>query len=456
MNGEASTGRWPVPSSWQWVKAADIADIVGGGTPDTTRAEYWTEGAIPWVTPADLSGYTEKRIGRGSRNITEKGLAQSGAKVLPASAVLMSSRAPVGYVAVAANPLATNQGFKSFVLRGAALPEYLYWFLFGNRELLASLASGTTFPELSGRRAGEIPIAVPPLAEQRRIVAALDERLSDLDAALGALVTARAKIAHYRRALLDAVITDLKSVGEPHQPRLGDVVASLDQGWSPRCEKRPAGDGEWAVIKTTAVQGLTFLPHENKALPSLLRPRPALGLEAGDILITRAGPRGRVGISCVVPENYAQLMACDKVYRVRLNTRVARPQFVALVLNSPFYLRILDELKTGISDSGVNLTQERFLDLRIPVPSLDSQRNIEQRVDESWHATDRAAADIDVQLARATRLRQSILKHAFEGKLVAQHPDDEPAAVLLERIRQERANAPATPARRPTRRKIPR
>src|SRR5882724_6759460 len=106
---------WPIPPHWQWKKMGDVATVIGGSTPPTDHNEYFG-GDIPWITPADLSKYTEKTISRGARNITQAGLAHSGARVLPAGTVLFSSRAPVGYVAIASNPVSTNQGFRSFIL----------------------------------------------------------------------------------------------------------------------------------------------------------------------------------------------------------------------------------------------------------------------------------------------------------------------------------------------------
>src|SRR5690606_35514368 len=110
-------------------------------------------GTIPWITPADLSGYTEKYIERGRRNITEKGLNGSSARLMPEGTVLFSSRAPIGYVAIARNPVSTNQGFKSFVPHDGVDPEYLYYYLKRAKELALKLASGTTFPEISGKNA---------------------------------------------------------------------------------------------------------------------------------------------------------------------------------------------------------------------------------------------------------------------------------------------------------------
>src|SRR5213593_4563319 len=108
--------RWDIPTSWVWTCMRDVTDVIGGGTPRTSDSANFEGGDIPWITPADLSGYKSKFISRGARNITLKGLEESGARMMPSGTVLFSSRAPIGYVAIAAGPVSTNQGFKSFVL----------------------------------------------------------------------------------------------------------------------------------------------------------------------------------------------------------------------------------------------------------------------------------------------------------------------------------------------------
>ena len=128
MSGRRDAVPWELPESWVWTTTGNVAEVVGGGTPSTADPANYEGGTIPWVTPADLSGYSEKYIGRGKRNITQRGLDNSGARVMPAGSVLFSSRAPIGYVAIASNELTTNQGFKSFVLPSGLLPEYLYYF----------------------------------------------------------------------------------------------------------------------------------------------------------------------------------------------------------------------------------------------------------------------------------------------------------------------------------------
>ena len=115
---------WPykVPGNWRWIIIGKITQVVGGGTPSSSVEEYYENGNIPWISPADLSGYSDIYISRGKKNITELGLEKSSARLLPKDTVCLSSRAPIGYVAIASNPISTNQGFKSFLPSPAVLP----------------------------------------------------------------------------------------------------------------------------------------------------------------------------------------------------------------------------------------------------------------------------------------------------------------------------------------------
>ena len=169
----------PSPSEWREVAIGEIADIVGGGTPSTKNPKNF-EGNIPWLTPKDLSGTHERYIERGERNLSQQGLDSSSAKLLPPGSVLLSTRAPIGYVALAKNQIATNQGFRSLVVRDCAIPEYLYYWLMLNTEELERHASGSTFRELSGSSLKEIRLSLPPLEEQRaiaRVLGKLDDKI---------------------------------------------------------------------------------------------------------------------------------------------------------------------------------------------------------------------------------------------------------------------------------------
>ncbi|EFB3350389.1 restriction endonuclease subunit S, partial [Escherichia coli] len=137
--------------------------------------------------------------------------------------------------------------------------------------------------------------------------------------------------------------------------RLGELIDSIDAGWSPACSSEPAAPGEWGVLKTTAVQSLEYREYENKALPKNKAPRPQLEVKAGDILITRAGPKNRVGISCLVEKTRENLMISDKIIRFHLISEDISEKYISLCLNYGFTSTYLENSKSGMAESQMNI-----------------------------------------------------------------------------------------------------
>ncbi|MFK5216552.1 restriction endonuclease subunit S [Glaesserella parasuis] len=166
-------------SSWKLKKLSEVADIIGGATPKSDVDEYFN-GDIPWITPKDLSGYNNRYISKGERNITKLGLENSSAKLLPKGTVLFTSRAPIGYVAIADNEVCTNQGFKSLVLKEGNIPEFFYYLLKHNVPLFEARATGSTFKEVSGQVVKNTELFIPSIDIQKKIVdlvSPLDEKI---------------------------------------------------------------------------------------------------------------------------------------------------------------------------------------------------------------------------------------------------------------------------------------
>lgn len=169
-----------IPESWEWVRLEELGEIIGGGTPKTSTLEFW-DGDIAWLTPADMKNIKGKYASSGARNITQLGLDKSSARLMPAGTVLYSSRAPIGYIAIADNNISTNQGFKSLVPINTEISEYMYYCLISRTNNIVSRASGTTFKEISGSEFGLTVVPIPPLEEQHRIVAKIEEILPYID-----------------------------------------------------------------------------------------------------------------------------------------------------------------------------------------------------------------------------------------------------------------------------------
>lgn len=164
---------------WKIYKLKEIGEIVGGATPSTKNPSNY-DGPIPWITPKDLSNSNERYIFNGERSITNDGYMSCSCKLLPKGTVLFSSRAPIGYVAIAAAPMCTNQGFKSFIPNSKVDSLFMFYLMKYRKDDIANLGSGTTFIEVSGSVMKEFEVKVPNLDTQKRIanvLSSLDDKI---------------------------------------------------------------------------------------------------------------------------------------------------------------------------------------------------------------------------------------------------------------------------------------
>ncbi|MDD6595598.1 MAG: restriction endonuclease subunit S [Catenibacterium mitsuokai] len=160
-------------SEWVECTISDIGTVVGGATPSTKKSENYVDGKIAWITPKDLSTFKGRYIVSGERNITESGLKSCSTKLLPKNTVLFSSRAPIGYIAIAANDLCTNQGFKSVIPNENTDPLFLYYLLKFNKDKIESMGSGTTFKEISAKVMKSIKVFVPISKSMQKNIASI-------------------------------------------------------------------------------------------------------------------------------------------------------------------------------------------------------------------------------------------------------------------------------------------
>lgn len=206
-----------LPPSWTWCRLSAVGAVVGGGTPPSTDASNFAPGgsANAWLTPADLGQHKGLFIAHGSRDLTEKGLNCSSATLMPKGTVLFTSRAPIGYTAIASKAVATNQGFKSVVPYVPESNLYVATYFRAFATLIDNQAPGTTFREVSGKLVANLPFPLPPLAEQHRIVAKVGELMTLCDQLEAEIEAAQTQL----RRLLDALIhTALAESSVPKVP----------------------------------------------------------------------------------------------------------------------------------------------------------------------------------------------------------------------------------------------
>jgi type I restriction enzyme S subunit len=369
-------------------------------------------------------------------------------------------------------------------------------------------------PRVDFEQIGDFVVVLPPPKEQQRIVEKLEELLSDLDAGVSALERARANLKRYRAAVLKAAVegrltekwraahpdvepaekllerilaerrrkweeAQLRKFAEKKQvppkgwkdkysePVKPDVAAlpKLPEGWcwatvdqllhaieagkSYKCQERPPGPGEIGVVKVSAVTWGEFDDRESKTPYSGERIDEDLLIREGDFLFSRANTVDLVGACVIARRIERQVMLSDKILRFRISE--IENSWLLYVLRSRWGRGEIEAASSGNQESMRNVAQEKLRTIRIPLPPPDEQREI-VRLAEAWlSSSEHSEREFETARTRAQRLRQSILKRAFEGKLVPQDPEDEPASDLVKRIRDERKSAGETPS--PKRRK---
>jgi type I restriction enzyme, S subunit len=464
-----------LPAGWIATTVGETCSIVSGSTPKSGEPSNWN-GDVPWITPDDLSRHSGKTILAGRRSLTKAGYRSCSTRMVPAGTLLYTSRAPIGYVAVAAQPVCTNQGFKSLVPPSDINSDYLYWYMRYATDLVKERASGTTFAEISGKAMATVPLLIAPCAEQERIVAAIEEQFSRLDSGVAALERARQNLKRMRAAVIQAAVTGRLVDQQPSEGTGADLLATIKMDGR-RASRRsedlitpmPPLPQSWA----TATWSTTGSSQNGRAFPSadytavgtrLLRPGNlhASGRVAWTGANTRCLP-GRyasefptylVGPNELVMNLTAQSLKDEFLGRVcmtgphdepvLLNQRIARlttvglnPRFIFYVLKSWIFRRFVDQLNTG------SLIQHMFTSqlnqFRLPIPPRGEQDRIVERIEGLLTLLDHLEGAVHPAEKQAPALRSAILAAAFSGRLVPQDPTDEPASAILDRIASERS-----------------
>lgn len=466
-----------LPESWMWSISTDVCSSIRDGTHNTP--EYIDEG-VPLVTSKNLvNGMIDFN---NTRNIHLKDhLEISKRSGVENGDVLFAMIGTIG------NPVVIKSD-KIFSVKNVALfkknesflsSQFLKYWLQSpvfNKELQDKYLKGTTQKFIPLEFLRTLPIPVPPFNEQHRIVAKFEELFTKLDEGVKELQDAKAQIKRYRQSVLkhafEGKLTEewrkknptgfepgsvlLEKIKEERKKALGKKYKELPAVDTTDLPELPDG-WVWTNIYTIAnrvTDGEHITPERADSGIYLLSARNVLNgeislekvdyiseevykklcerltIEEGDVLLSCSGTVGR---SCVVPKGLEfSLVRSVAVIKVRHNMG----KFLSYCLRSPFLQAQIDELKTQTAQA--NIFQNSINKLFVPLTCIEEQQTIVTEIERLFSVAGQAEKIIDASLVQSERLRQSILKQAFEGKLVPQDPTDEPASVLLERIKAER------------------
>ena len=393
--------------SWQQTTLGEIADIVSGSTPKSNVPRYW-DGAVAWATPTDLSRLDGKHLDKTNRTITEAGLNECSARLLPPGSVLFSSRAPIGLVAINTTPMATNQGFKSFVPRPEVIADYLYWWLRANRRQLEDLGNGATFKEVSKAVVSRVNFPLPPLNEQRRIAAILDKA----DAIRRKREQALTLADDFLRSMF------LEMFGDPGKNErewplsplgdLGDVQGGLQV-----TSKRVSMGMTLPYLRVANVYrdrlNLVEIKEINLSETEFKRVR----LEAGDILIVEGhGNPDEIGRAAIWDGSIDPCVHQNHLIRFRADRKRALPDFISRFLNSDGGRRQL--IGAGRTTSGLNtISTRKVKEVSVPLPPVALQDQFAHVVRKQMALTSRLLA----QKVIANNLFAALSQRAFAGDL---------------------------------------
>jgi len=485
-----------LPTNWAWTTLGGLGTWSGGGTPSKANKAFWTNGTIPWVSPKDMKS---ERIRTSEDFITRTAVEQSSAKYIPADSVLMVTRSGILShtfpVAVNDREITVNQDLKALSPFCGVQTDYIAWYLrTQNSRILAGCSKqGTTVASIDTDRLKKYLVPIAPLNEQRRVVDRIDMLFAQLDKGEEALRAVQKQLSRYRQSVLKAAVTgqltaDWRAEKADRLEHGRDLLAHILQArreiWDGRGRyKEPAAPETtdlpelpegwvWASVEQLAnvMGGLT----KNKKRQELPLRRPMLRvanvyqnrleledvhlagvteaecarvmLEDLDLLVVEGnGSKDQIGRMAVWRNEIPDAIHQNHLIKVRMIEK-GLVEFALSWFQSPTGRQNIE--KVASSTSGLyTLSISKIEALVVPLPSLIEMEEIVARIDEALSKTSYLESWCQTELARSAALRQSILKAAFSGRLVPQDPTDEPADVLLARIKAAKSSS-ASPKRR--------
>ena len=396
-------------NSWSIKKISELADIKSGGTPPTTVSEYW-DGDIVWVVPTDITNKKSKYITKSQRTITKLGLENSAAELLPKGTILLCSRATIGELAIAAQPMSTNQGFKNLVCHTDTDNEFLYYALQPLKTKMIEQASGSTFLEISKTALGDIQVLTPPLPEQRAIAAAL----SDVDEYISALEKLIDKKRVIKQGAMQELLTGKRRLpgfeGEWAKKRVGEIGYPYSGLTGKR--KEHFGKGSAKYITFLNVLTNTIIDIKKLDFVDVSEEEKQNPVKYGDLFFNASSETPQeVGMCAVLLEPLNDTYLNSFCFGFRLTDTEVDGLYLSYFFNSNEGRKIMVLLAQGATR--YNLSKTNFLETVIALPNKDEQKAIAQILFDMDAETDALIA----KLEKAKQIKQGMMSELLTGRI---------------------------------------
>ena len=392
-------------TEWIECKLSDIGEIVGGATPSTKDDSNY-DGDIAWLTPKDLSTFTERYIKKGERSITEKGYKSCSTKILPANSVLFSSRAPIGYVAIAANEMCTNQGFKSIIPNEKVDYVFLYYLLKYKKSAIEGMGSGTTFKEVSGNVMKNIEVRIP---KEKSVQKKIAEILDKIDSKIENNNAINRNLSEQMQAIFASIFYPEIEAG--NKVSLGDYLYIKGRiGWKGLKKDEYLDESEYRIIngESLTATGIDWAKagyiSEERYIES-----PEIMLQEGDILISKDGTIGKIGY---VNKLEKPTSVASGIFVVRnLKPEEVSTVFIYCLLNSDYFKSFIASRTEGSVIP--HLYQKDFVTLEIPLLTQEQLNIFNGSVNPLFELYFKNQTE-NIQL---TALRDTLLPRLMSGEL---------------------------------------
>ncbi len=404
-----------LPTGWQFKQLDQVSKVVNGGTPKTKVEEYWG-GQHYWITPAEMGKGSSPYLSESRRTLTGSGLQKSSAQLIPPWSVILSTRAPIGYLAINSVPMAFNQGCRGLIPEEGLAYKFLYYFLLSSTDTLNSLGTGATFKELSAGKLKKVQIPLPPLPEQKRIVAILDEAFAGIDQAVA---NTEKNLANAREVFENYLNGVFSRKNDNWQKKKLEELGSITS--SKRIYKKEYIDTGVPFYRTKEIKEKA---HGKSVTTELYISRvrydeikSKYGIPApGDILLTAIGTIGEIFVVDSSEEFYFK---DGNVLWLR-DFNSIDSYFLRYVLIS--FVDKLNKLSQGSAYNALPI--QKLKKHTIHLPSLDKQQLIVSKLNTLQSETRYLESIYQKKLTALAELKQSILQKAFTGELT-QSPEQE-------------------------------